>query len=189
MDAEEHVDILLGALALLLVALVLLYNRLVRARVRVRQAWAQVQTQLQRRHDLIPNLVAAVRGYATHERGALDAVVSARTRALAIADPLTRGDAEDELGSAVAELLAVAEGYPQLQADENFLALQHELRDTEDRIAFARGFANDRVARYRELTDTLPGKLVAGPFRLPREHLFALEQERARSGPDVRLEG
>jgi LemA protein len=188
-DTEEHVDILLGALALLLVAVTLLYNQLVRARVRVRQAWAQVETQLQRRHDLIPNLVATVRGYATHERELLDAVVSARTRALTTTDPLARGVAEDELGSAVATLLAVAESYPQLQADGNFLALQHELRDTEDRIAFARGFANDRVARYRELTDTLPGKLVAGPLRLPREQLFALEHERAGSRPDVRLEG
>lgn len=182
-------DILLGALALLFVGVVLLYNRLVRARVRVRQAWAQVETQLQRRHDLIPNLVATVRGYATHEREVLDAVVSARTRALAIADPPTRQGAEDELGAAIAELLAVAEGYPELQADGNFRALQHELRDTEDRIAFARGFANDRVARYRGLTDTLPGKLLAGPLRLPRERLFALEHERARSRPDVRLEG
>jgi LemA protein len=182
-------EMVLWGLAVLVVAVVLLYNRLIRAKVRVRQAWAQVDAQLQRRHDLLPNLVATVRGYAAHEREAFDAITTARTTALSTSDPFARADAEDDLGAAVGRLLALSEDYPELRADENFRALQAELTATEDRISFARGFANDRVARYRELTDTLPGKLVAGPFGFPREQLFSLGHERARRAPDVELGG
>jgi LemA protein len=176
------VGTVLGAL---LLAAVVVYNRLIRAKVAVRNAWAQVDTQLQRRHDLIPNLVATVQAYTDHERGVLDAVTQARATALTIRDPLDREVAEDHLGVAVARLLAVSEGYPDLKADGNFRALQEELSATEDRLAFARGFANDRVARYREMTDTLPGLLIARPFGMPRGELFALEEERARRRPDV----
>lgn len=165
------------------------YNRLVRSRVRIDEAWAQIDTQLQRRHDLIPNLVATVQGYAGHERAVLDEVVRARSQALSIGDPVAREGAEDVLGAALGRLLIVAESYPQLRADERFSHLASELRGTEDRIAFARGFANDRVARYRELIDTLPGKLIAGPMGFPREQLFALEHERARAAPIVDLGG
>lgn len=179
----------LSVVGVLLVALIALYNRLIRAKVKVRQAWAQVDAQLQRRHDLVPNLVAAVQGYAGHERAVLDEVVRARSVALSIGDPVTREGAEDALGAALGRLLMVAESYPQLRADERFAHLATELRGTEDRIAFARGFANDRVARYRELIDTLPGKLIAGPFGFPREQLFALEHERARAAPIVDLGG
>ena len=182
-------EILIGLITALLLGVVLLYNRLIRAKVRVRQAWAQVDTQLQRRHDLIPNLVATVRGYAAHEDEVFDAVTAARVDALSIQEPFARAEAEDRVGAAVGRLLAVSENHPQLRADENFRALQSELVATEDRISFARGFANDRVARYRELTDTLPGKLIATPFGLPREQLFSLEHERVRRRPDVDLKG
>lgn len=181
--------IALSVLGALLIALIALYNRLIRAKVKVRQAWAQVDAQLQRRHDLIPNLVATVQGYAGHERAVLDEVVRARSQALSIGDPVAREGAEDVLGAALGRLLIVAESYPQLRADERFSHLASELRGTEDRIAFARGFANDRVARYRELIDTLPGKLIAGPMGFPREQLFALEHERARAAPIVDLGG
>lgn len=173
----------------LLLAAVVLYNRLVRAKVAVRQSWAQVDAQLQRRHDLIPNLVASVRGYADHERAALDAVTRARSTALAQRGALDREVAEDHLGAAVGQLIALSERYPQLRADGNFQALQAELAATEDRLAFARGFANDRVARYRELTDTLPGLLIARPFGMPRGDWFATEEERARRRPEVSLGG
>ncbi len=179
----------LSVVGLLLVGLIALYNRLIRAKVKVRQAWAQVDAQLQRRHDLIPNLVATVQGYAGHERTVLDEVVQARSQALSIGDPIAREGAENALGAALGRLLMVAESYPELRADARFAHLATELRGTEDRIAFARGFANDRVARYRELIDTLPGKLIAGPFGFPREHLFALEHERARAAPIVDLGG
>jgi LemA protein len=176
------VGTILGAL---LLAAIVIYNRLIRAKVAVRNAWAQVDTQLQRRHDLIPNLVATVRAYADHERGVLDAVTQARATALSVRDPLDREVAEDHLGVAVARLLALSEDHPDLKADGNFRALQQELTATEDRLAFARGFANDRVARYRELTDTLPGLLLARPFGMPRGELFLLEEERARRRPAV----
>lgn len=182
-------EVLGGVAVVLLLAVIWLYNRLVRARVRVRQAWAQVDAQLQRRHDLVPALVATVQGYATHERAVFDEVAAARSAALATGDPVAREGAEDAFGAAVARLLALSEAYPELKADTNFRALSEELSDTEDRIAFARGFANDRVARYRELTDTVPGRFVAGPLRFPREQMFALAHERARQRPDVSLGG
>ncbi len=176
-------------LAVLVVVAILLYNRLIRAKVAVRQAWAQVDAQLQRRHDLIPNVVATVQGYADHERTLLDEVTRARTEALSAAGSLDREVAEDHLGVAVGRLLALTERYPELRADGNFRALQTELSQTEDRLAFARGFATDRVARYRELTDTFPGLLLARPFRFPRGEMFATESERARHRPDVSFEG
>lgn len=173
--------------AVLLLAVILVYNQLIRAKVAVRQAWAQVDAQLQRRHDLIPNLVVVVQAYVGHERAVLDEVTRIRAQALAIRDPIAREVAEDALGEALAKLLALSERYPDLRADERFAALHDELVGTEDRLAFARGFANDRVARYRERTDTLPGLLVARPFRFPRESMFALEHERARRAPEVQL--
>jgi LemA protein len=157
----EPVVIVAGVALLLLVVGVVLYNRLVRARVRVDEAWAQVDTDLQRRHDLIPNLVATVGAYAGHERAALTAVTEARTAALSRRDPAAREAAEDELGAAIGRLLAISEDYPDLRADANFRELQSELAATEDRLAFARDFANHRVARYHELLGTFPSVLVA----------------------------
>ena len=178
-----------GALVLLLVAMVLLYNHLMRARIQVRQAWAQVAVQQQRRHDLVPALVEVVRGHLTHERGLLTEVTERRARALATTAPLDRDRAELELTQGIDRLLAVAEQQPTLRTDTTFQHLQEELVDTEDRLAFSRGFANDRVARYRELIDTFPGILLARPFRFPRQELFARESERAAQVPDVRLRG
>jgi LemA protein len=180
--------VLAAVAAVLFLVTIWLYNRLVRARVRADQAWAQVDTQLQRRHDLVPNLVATVRGYAEHERSSLDAVVAARARALAVTEPGTRALAEDTLTGAIARLLAVAERYPELRADERFQALAAELSATEDRIAFARGFANDRVRRYRELITTFPGVLVARPFGFRDRPMFDAD-EVAVTVPRVDLEG
>ena len=180
---------LAGGAVLLLLAAIVLYNQLVRAKVKVRQAWAQVDAQLQRRHDLIPNLVATVGAYAAHERDVFERVTQARSDALAVTDPVARQDAEDHLGAALSGLLALSERYPDLKADENFRHLQTELSATEDRLAFARDFANDRVARYRKLADTVPGLLIARPFGFPREAMFATDDERASRSPDVRLGG
>lgn len=167
-------------------AVVLLYNRLTRAKIRVRQTWAQVAVQLQRRHDLIPNVVASVTAYAAHERDVLEGVTAARTAALQ-APAAERAEAEDSVETAVGRLLLLAEHYPDLKADKNFQALTQQLRDTEDRIAFARDFASSRVARYRKLTTTLPGNLIAGLFRFPREEMFALDDPRAAAAPDTRI--
>jgi LemA protein len=177
-----------AVLVVLAIAVAVLYNRLVRAQVRADQAWAGVDTQLQRRHDLVPNVVATVRGYAAHEREALEAVTTARAAALAVRDPAARAAAEDELGEAVGRLLLLAEAYPSLRADERFQALARELSGTEDRIAFARGFANDRVRRYRELITTLPGVLIARPFGFHDRPMFDADAG-ARRAPVVDREG
>lgn len=179
-------DVVGLVLSLLFLAVVLLYNRLVRAKIRVRQAWAQVAVQLQRRHDLIPNLVDAVKAYASHEREVFEAVTSARATALQ-APAAERATAEDGFEQALGRLLMLSEQYPDLKADASFQALTTQLRETEDRIAFARDFANDRVARYRELTTTFPGSLVAGAFRFPREEMFALDDPRAAAAPDTKI--
>ncbi len=181
--------VLLTGLVVLLVAAVWLYNRLIRAKVRVREAWAQVAVQQQRRLDLLPALVGAVSGYAGHEQAVLTAVTDARSRALAAAEPTARGVAEEHLSALTPQLLALNEANPQLSADATFQRLARELRETEDRLAFARDFANHRVASYRAMTDSLPGALLARPLRFPREELFARENERAAIAPVIELGG
>ena len=181
--------VLLTGLGVLLVAVVWLYNRLIRAKVRVREAWAQVAVQQQRRHDLLPALVAALSGFADHEQAVLTAVTDARSRALTAVEPMARGAAEEHLSALTAQLLALREANPQLSADATFQRLARELRDIEDRLAFARDFANHRVASYRTMTDTLPGALLARPLRFPRKELFARENERAAIAPVVELGG
>ncbi len=178
-----------GVLLVVLLAAIVVYNQLVRAKVAVRQAWAQVDAQLQRRHDLLPQITATVKGYLPHEQDLLDEVTRARSHAIATDDLIARQGAEDQFGEALQRLLARAESHPDLRADIGFRALQSELATTEERIAFARGFANDRVTRYRKLTDTLPGLLIARPFRMPREALFSLESERAGQAPSTPAEG
>ena len=154
--------------ALLIVVVALLvaaYNRLVRLRNQADASWAQIDVQLKRRYDLIPNLVETVRGYAAHERGTLDAVVAARGNAMTAAQgagPASRAVAEGELTSALGRLFAVAEAYPQLKANENFAALQGELANTEDKIAYARQFFNSAVQSYNNAVQTVPTNVVAG---------------------------
>lgn len=169
----------------LLLALVWLFNRIVRARTHVQRAWAQVDTQLQRRHDLIPAMVATVDGARVHERDLLDLVTAARRQATAVSDPTARAALEDQLTEALGPLIALDERYPILRSDGVFQGLATQLRDAEDRIAFARGFANDRVARYRTIIDTMPGLLLARVLRCPREGLFALDSDAPRTPPDL----
>ncbi|MBS3939554.1 MAG: LemA family protein [Actinobacteria bacterium] len=169
-------------------AVVWLYNRLVRARVRVDEAWAQVATDLQRRHDLIPSLVGVVRGYAAHESELFEEVTRARAAALGPHPPEERRAAEDALTDALARLLLLAESYPQLRADAVFGDLQTELAATEDRLAFARDFAAHRVARYHELLDAFPSVLVARLFRFERRPTFVAD-EHARAVPTATVTG
>jgi LemA protein len=176
--------IILGVIALLVLLLVLLYNRLVRFRNRVDNAWAQVDVQLKRRYDLIPNLVETVKGYAAHERGTFEAVTNARTRAQAAQGPAEQGAAEGILSQALGRLFAVAEAYPELQADENFRQLQTELAETENRIAVSRQVYNDTVLTYNNAIQTVPGLLVAGPFGFAKKDFFEVE-EGAREAPQV----
>lgn len=176
--------ILLGLAVALVLALVLLYNRLVTLRNRVDNAWAQVDVQLKRRYDLIPNLVETVRGYAAHERETFEAVTNARARAQAAQGPAEQAQAEGLLGQALGRLFAVAEDYPDLQADQNFRQLQDELAQTENRIAVSRQVYNDTVLTYNNAIQTVPGLLVAGPFGFARREFFEAE-EPAREAPRV----
>src|SRR6476661_2290761 len=176
--------VLLVLLALIVIALIALYNRFVRYRNRVDNAWAQIEVQLKRRWDLIPNLVETVRGYAQHERGTFEAVTQARAAAQNAQGPAATAAAEGILGQALGRLFAVAEAYPELQADENFRQLQSELAETENRIAVSRQVYNDTVLTYNNAIQTFPGVVLAGPFGFAAREFFETD-EAERSAPRV----
>jgi LemA protein len=173
------------AVALLLgLVVVLLYNRLVRLRNRTENAWSQVDVQLQRRHDLIPNIVEAVKGYASHERSTFEEVTAARTSAQQARTVEQQAEAENVLTAAIGRLFAVAEAYPQLRATENFQQLQSELDETEDKIAVARQMYNDAVLTYDTARETVPTSIVAGMLAFESRQYFEIE-ERSRAAPQV----
>jgi LemA protein len=164
----------IGFALLLAVWLVIVYNRLVRMRNQVDASWSQIDVQLRRRHDLVPNLVETVKGYASHERATLEAVVAARGAAMARHDgDAGRADAENALGRALGRLIALGEAYPQLRANENFAMLQRELATTEDKIAYARQFVTYAVQQYNTTIQSFPAVLVAGRFGFQERELFA----------------
>ena len=160
---------------LLLLAVVVLYNRLVRLRNRSENAWAQVDVQLRRRYDLIPNLIEAVKGYAAHERQTFDEVTRARTAAQQAQSVEQKAQAENVLTAALGRLFAVAEAYPQLRATENFQQLQAPLTDTEQKIAIARQVYNDTVLTYDNALETVPTNLIAGAFDFHPRPYFETE--------------
>jgi len=175
------VPYIVGGVVCLLIVLVIAwalsaYNKLVRQRNQVRASWAQIDVQLKRRTDLIPNLVETVKGYAAHERGTLEAVIQARNSAVgaaaAGAPPAARADAENMLTQTLGRLFALAEAYPNLKANENFLGLQNELANTEDKIAYSRQFYNSAVQTYNTSTQTIPTNLIAGIGGFRPEALF-----------------
>src|SRR5438445_9386755 len=168
--------VLLGLVALTLLYGVLTYNRLVLLRVRTENAWSQIDVQLRRRYDLIPNLVESVKGYAAHERELFEEVTRARAQAQAASGVQDQAQAENQLTRTLSRLLAVAENYPDLKASQNFLALQEELTGTESRIAYARQFYNDMVQSLNTLIQSFPSRIVAqlGHFQ-PRE-FFEVEE-------------
>jgi LemA protein len=175
------------AIAVLLgLALVVLYNRLVRLRNRVENAWSQVDVQLRRRYDLIPNLVETVKGYAQHERATFEEVTRARTRAQEARTVEEQAEAENVLTAAIGRLFAVAEAYPELRASENFQQLQSQLEDTEDKIRVARQIYNDAVLSYENARETVPTNLVAGMFGFAEKPFFEIE-EAAREAPRVQF--
>jgi LemA protein len=165
----------LGLVLVLVGLAVWLYNSLVALRNRVGSAWAQIDVQLRRRHDLIPNLVAAVRGYMQHERELFERIAAARARALSATGAGAVGAAEGALSQAVGGLLAVMERYPDLKANLNVLALQEELVTTENRVGFARQLYNDLVARYNTRQQTFPANLVAGTLGFRPAEFFQVE--------------
>ena len=165
--------------------LVWLYNRLVRLRNRVDNAWAQVEVQLKRRWDLIPNLIETVKGYAAHERETFEAVTQARTRAQQAQTPADTAQAEGILGLALGRLFAIAEAYPELQADENFRQLQTELAESENRVAVSRQVYNDVVLTFNNAIQTFPGVVLAGPLNFTVREFFDVEEAAQREAPVV----
>ncbi|HEY7106868.1 MAG TPA: LemA family protein [Acidimicrobiia bacterium] len=165
--------IVIGVILVLIVLwLVFGYNGLVRDRNRVDGAWSQIDVQLKRRHDLIPNLVETVKGYAAHERGTFDSVTQARSQAINAQGPVQQAQAENQLTGALKSLFAVAEAYPDLKANQNFLQLQEEVTSTEDRISYARQFYNDSVVSYNTRIQRFPTVFLANMFHFERRELF-----------------
>lgn len=180
--------IFFAALVVLVLWAVGLYNRLVRARNEIKNAWSQIDVQLKRRWDLIPNLVETVRGYMQHERETLEAVTKARQQAISVTgDVAARAQAESLLSQTLRSLFAVAENYPDLKANQNFMALQEELTSTENRIAFARQYYNDAVLRLNNLIQMFPSNLIARQFGFNPEVYFQLEAPEERRRPEVRF--
>ncbi len=177
--------IILGLVALVLLFLVVLYNRLIRLRNSTQNAWAQVDVQLKRRHDLIPNLIETVKGYAAHERGTFEAVTEARTAAQKAQGPADQAQAENMLTQALGKLFAVAEAYPQLRATENFQQLQAQLAETEDKIQVSRQVYNDTVLTYNNSIQTVPSNIVAGAFGFRPREFFEIGEEAEREAPRV----
>ncbi|MCD6363960.1 MAG: LemA family protein [Synergistetes bacterium] len=173
-------------IALLIIAgvFIILYNRLIVLKNRVDNAWAQIEVQLKRRADLIPNLVETVKGYASHEKEVFENVTKARSAILSAKTPKEYAQAEGELTSALKTLFAVAEAYPELKANANFQELQKQLEETENKIAYARQFYNDTVLMYNNAIETFPGVLFARLFNLQRKEFFEIE-EAERGAPKV----
>ncbi len=165
-----------------------LYNVLVRARNEVKNAWSSIDVQLKRRHDLIPNLIELVKGYAAHERQTLDSVVRARQQAAAFSGSVEdRAKVENALTQSIRSLFALAEAYPNLKANENFMALQEELASTENKIGFSRQYYNDAAMRYKNRVEMFPGNLIAGMFNFQAEAFFQLAEAGDRAAPQVKI--
>lgn len=169
----------IGAIALLVVvaafAVIAIYNRLIVLRNRVDNSWSQIDVQLRRRYDLIPNLVETVKGYASHESETLEAVTQARNMAMGAQTVAEHGQAENMLTGALKTLFAVAEAYPDLKANQNFLLLQEELSTTEGKIAYARQFYNDSVMTYNTAVQSFPSNIIAGMFKFTQREYFEIE--------------
>ncbi|HJU89361.1 MAG TPA: LemA family protein [Gemmatimonadaceae bacterium] len=177
----------LSASAALAIFLIVTYNQLTRLRQLARNAYADIDVQLKRRHELVPSLVAAVRGHAGYESGTLVSVVDARTRAVTARGPAATGVAEHALSGEVRQLLAIAEAYPDLRAAESFLSLQKSLVEIEDHIQNARRYYNAVVRDYNTKLEQIPSNVVAGPMGFEREEFFGLSEAAERASPQVKL--
>ncbi len=165
-----------------------LYNALVRGRNEVKSAWSSIDVQLKRRYDLIPNLLETVKGYAGHERQTLEAVVKARQQAVSFTGSVEdRAKVENTLTSALRSLFALAESYPDLKANQNFLALQEELAGTENKIGFARQYYNDTAMRYKNRVEIFPSNMIANMFNFKAEPFFQMEEAKERVAPQVKF--
>ena len=179
--------IVLGVIALIAVFIIAQYNRLVRLNITVDEAWAQIEVQLKRRADLIPNLVETVKGYAKHEQSTFDAVVAARAKATTATTVADTAAADGMVTQALRGLLAVAEAYPDLKASSNFLSLQEELSTTENKVAFSRQFYNDNVRSLNTAVKTIPSSLFAGLAKVTEREFYEVENPEDRNVPNVKF--
>ncbi|KPJ71686.1 hypothetical protein AMJ50_00935 [Parcubacteria bacterium DG_74_3] len=183
----EIITIILIVVGLLVLWVIVTFNGLVRLRNRAKEAWADIDVQLKRRYDLIPNLIETVKGYAAHEKEVFEKVTEARSRAIGAQSPKEKGEAENALSNTLKTLFAVAENYPELKASENFLELQRELRDTEDKVQAARRFYNANVRDLSIKIEIFPANIVATLFKFKKMELFELTEAIEREAPKVRF--
>jgi LemA protein len=179
------VIILIAVLALVVLVFVSYYNSLVKLRNQVKNAWSQIDVQLKRRHDLIPNLIETVKGYMTHERETLDSITKARSQAVEAQTVGEKAKAEAELSRSLGKFNLVVENYPDLKANQNFLSLQEELTSTENKISFSRQNYNDQVLFYNNKIQMFPSNIVAGMFKFTEEEFFEIEDEKEKEVPKV----
>ncbi|HOK96168.1 MAG TPA: LemA family protein [Anaerohalosphaeraceae bacterium] len=177
--------VILGVVVLLVLFVIGVYNSLVRLRNQVDNAWSQIDVQLKRRHDLIPNLVETAKGYMQHERGTFEAITEARSRAMGAKSVAEASKAEGALTEALSKFMLVVENYPDLKANQNFLSLQETLTSTENKIAFARQGYNDQVLFYNNKIQMFPSNIIAGMFNFTKRDYFEIENEAERSVPKV----
>jgi LemA protein len=174
-------------IALAVLSIIGIYNALVRLRMQVKNAWSQIDVQLKRRYDLVPNLVEMVKGYMTHERETLEAVVKARQMCVDASSVKDQAAAENMLTSTLRSLFAVSEAHPDLKANQNMLSLQEELTSTENKIGFARQFYNDSVMRFNTKIQVFPASIIAGMFNFEAEEFFEIEMAEQREAPKVKF--
>lgn len=179
--------IILVVIAVVAMSLISIYNSLVSLRNQVKNAWAQIDVQLKRRHDLLPNLIETVKGYMTHENETLENITKARAGAVEASSIKDKIKAESELGSALGKFNLVVENYPDLKANQNFLALQEELTSTENKISFARQSYNDQVLFFNNKIEMFPSSIIAGMFNFTKTEFFELKNEAEREAPKVKF--
>jgi LemA protein len=177
--------IVLAVIALLVIFVIAAYNALIRLRNQVDNAWSQIDVQLKRRHDLIPNLVETAKGYMKHERGTFEAITNARSQAMGAKTVAEASKAEGALGEALSKFMLVVENYPDLKANQNFLAVQEELTSTENKISFARQSYNDQVLFFNNKIQMFPSNIIANMFNFTRHDFFELEAAAEREVPKV----
>ena len=182
-----EIIIIVAVVGLIALFLITQYNRLIRLNIAVDEAWAQIEVQLKRRTDLIPNLVETVKGYAKHEQSTFDAVVTARAKATSATGVADTAAADGMLTQALRGLLAVAEAYPDLKASSNFLSLQEELATTENKVAFSRQFYNDNVRSLNTAVKTIPSSFFAGLAKVGEREFYEVEDPQERNAPNVKF--
>ena len=177
--------VIAAVFAVIVLAVIGIYNALVRLRNQVDNAWSQIDVQLKRRHDLIPNLIETAKGYMKHERGTFEAITEARSKAMGAGNVAEASKAEGMLGEALSKFMLVVENYPDLKANQNFLALQEELTSTENKISFARQSFNDQVLGFNNKTQMFPSNIIAGGFGFTKRDFFEIEIAAEREVPKV----